>query len=156
MTICGPRAFTFHPVSRFPTTRSGRPAWLLSLPLALLLIVSAHAQGPSPLPNAPLPQDEDKTPRSGGNGGPEFSNATPQVKQSIQDQSDDQASPAFFNDHLIRDRFWVSGQSNFISRPIHRFTRRIPGPTAFTATERTPPRARSRSTPVCSYNALRK
>ena len=66
------------------------------------------------LPDAPMLSDVD-TARS-GNGAPEYSNATPQVKQSIEDQSDDQENPAFFKDHLIRDRFWVSGQSNFIDR----------------------------------------
>lgn len=60
--------------------------------------------------------------RSGANGAPEYSNAVPQVKQSIQDQSDDQESPAVFLDHLIRDRYWVSGQSNIIFQahgPFH-------------------------------------
>ena len=60
--------------------------------------------------------------RASANGAPEYSNATPAIKQSIQDQSDDQESPAFLLHHLIRDRFWISGQSNFIFQahaPFH-------------------------------------
>jgi hypothetical protein len=73
------------------------------------------------LPNAPLFSDLDAA-RSGANGAPEYSNAVPQVKQSIEDQSDDQESPAVFQKHLIDDRFWISGQSNFILQahtPFH-------------------------------------
>jgi hypothetical protein len=99
---------------------------------------AAWAQAPAnggpgpgvPLPNAPVPES-DRSPRSGGNGGPEYSNAPPQVKQSIEDQSDDQASPAFFLHHLIRDRFWVSGQANFIFQAHTPFHSPYSGPNSF-------------------------
>ena len=116
-------------------------AAFLCLLLLLLSARYASAQGPAPLPNAPVAASE-RSPRSGANGGPEYSNATPQVKQSIEDQSDDQASPAFFLDHLIRDRFWISGQSNFIFQAHTPFHSPYSGPNSFhgygeTATSRT-------------------
>jgi hypothetical protein len=85
-------------------------------PLAVVVLSSGLAGGQAAppgnlppvtiasLPDAPMLSDVD-TARSGANGAPEYSNATPQVKQSIEDQSDDQESPAAFRDHLIRDRF---------------------------------------------------
>jgi high affinity Mn2+ porin len=76
--------------------------------------------GGSPLPNAPFPQDRNGP--TAGNGAPEQSNAPPQLKQTIEDQSDDQESPAVFKDHLLYDRFWISGQTNFIFQahtPFH-------------------------------------
>src|SRR5580698_2623779 len=48
------------------------------------------------------------------NGAPESSNAPPQLRQTIEDQSDDQSNPAFISKHMIADRFWISGQANFI------------------------------------------
>jgi hypothetical protein len=82
------------------------------------------------LPNAPTPEP-DRSPRSGSNGGPEYSNAPPQLKQSIEDQSDDQDTPAFYMDHLIRDRFWISGQSNFIFQAHTPFHSPYSGPNSF-------------------------
>jgi hypothetical protein len=98
--------------------------------LLALSVVSASAQISSPLPNAPLPQESQYV-LSGGNGAPEYSNAAPQVKQSIQDQSDDQSTPAFFLNHLIRDRFWISGQSNFIFQAHTPFHSPYSGPNSF-------------------------
>ena len=72
------------------------------------------------------------SPRS-GNGAPEYSNAAPQVKQTIADQSDDQESPAFSMDHLIRDRFWISGQTNFIFQAHTPFHAPYSGPNSFHA-----------------------
>jgi hypothetical protein len=46
----------------------------------------------------------------------------PQVNQGTEDQSDDQLNPAMWMHHLIGDRLWVSGQSNFIFQahePFH-------------------------------------
>ncbi|MGC2402742.1 MAG: carbohydrate porin [Acidobacteriaceae bacterium] len=94
---------------------------------ALLLLYTGFAAAqaksrPAPgssLPNAPLPEDRSS---KSANGAPEQSNATPQLKQSIEDQSDDQESPAVFRNHLIRDRFWISGQTNVIFQahgPFH-------------------------------------
>ncbi len=111
--------------------------------LGLLLATGAAAAQSVPaagsLPNAPSP--EPAGPRA-GNGAPESSNAAPQVKQTIEDQSDDQASPAFALDHLIRDRLWISGQSNFIFQAHTPFHAPYSGPNSFhpygeTATSRT-------------------
>jgi high affinity Mn2+ porin len=71
--------------------------------------------------------------RSGANGAPEYSNAVPQVKQSIEDQSDDQENPAVFKDHLIGDRFWISGQSNLIFQAHSPFHSPYSGPNSFRA-----------------------
>lgn len=84
------------------------------------------------LPNAPLFGDLN-TARSGANGAPEYSNAVPQVKQSIEDQSDDQESPAVFKDHLIGDRFWISGQTNLIFQAHTPFHSPYSGPNSFRA-----------------------
>ena len=97
--------------------------------------VVAPASTPPPvnvstLPNAPLFGDLKKA-RSGANGGPELSNAVPQVKQSIEDQSDDQESPAVFLNHLIDNRFWISGQSNFILQAHTPFQSPYSGPNSF-------------------------
>jgi high affinity Mn2+ porin len=113
-------------------------------PLAVVVLSSGLAGGQAAppgnlppvtiasLPDAPMLSDVD-TARSGANGAPEYSNATPQVKQSIEDQSDDQESPAAFRDHLIRDRFWVSGQSNFIFQAHEPFHSPYSGPNSFRA-----------------------
>jgi high affinity Mn2+ porin len=48
--------------------------------------------------------------------------ALPYINQREQDQSDDQLNPAVWRHHLIADRFWISGQSNFIFQahdPFH-------------------------------------
>jgi hypothetical protein len=84
------------------------------------------------LPNAPLFGDLN-TARSGANGAPEYSNAVPQLKQSIQDQSDDQENPALFKDHLFGDRFWVSGQTNLIFQAHTPFHSPYSGPNSFRA-----------------------
>jgi high affinity Mn2+ porin len=108
---------------------------ILALWAAILLcggIAAAQATSP-PLPNAPEPEDI-PGPKS-ANGAPEQSNASPQVKQSIQDQSDDQESPAVFKDHLIRDRLWLSGQSNVIFQAHGRFHAPYSGPNSFLATK---------------------
>jgi high affinity Mn2+ porin len=113
------------------TNRPG-PRRTLIYVLGLLLatgIAAAQAIPPSAsLPNAP--SEEPRGPKS-ANGAPENSNAAPQVKQSIEDQSDDQASPAFAMDHLIRDRFWISGQANFIFQAHTPFHAPYSGPNSF-------------------------
>jgi hypothetical protein len=82
------------------------------------------------LPNAPLFGDL-KSARSAANGAPEFSNAVPQVKQSIADQSDDQESPAVWQKHLIDGRLWISGQSNLIFQAHGPFHSPYSGPNSF-------------------------
>jgi high affinity Mn2+ porin len=113
---------------------------------AVVLLHAAIAMGQitaPPLPNAPpvpgapaLANASDlevvRGPRS-ANGGPEQSNASPQLKQSIQDQSDDQENPAVFKDHLIRDRVWISGQSNVIFQAHGRFHSPYSGSNSFRA-----------------------
>ncbi len=70
---------------------------------------------------------------SGANGAPEYSNAIPQVRQTVEDQSDDQVTPAFFQNHLFDDRYWVSGQSNFIFQAHNPFHSPYSGPNSFRA-----------------------
>jgi hypothetical protein len=82
------------------------------------------------LPNAPLFGDLNSA-RSGAKGAPEYCNAVPQVKQSMEDQSDDQESPAVFLKHLIDDRFLISGQSNFIFQAHTPFHSPYSGPNSF-------------------------
>jgi hypothetical protein len=84
----------------------------------------------SQLPDAPDYVPPDRAPQ-GSNGAPEGSNSPPQLRQSIEDQSDDQANPAFFSDHLIADRFWISGQSNFIFQAHTPFHSPYSGPNSF-------------------------
>lgn len=110
-------------------------ALILSSPFAFAQAVPSAKLPPlnvAALPNAPALSDID-TARSGANGAPEYSNAIPQVKQSIQDQSDDQESPAVFLNHLSHDRFWVSGQSNFILQAHKPFPSPYSGPNSFRA-----------------------
>ena len=85
----------------------GRIAQLCLVVLGVYSGFAVAQAVPPALPNAPL---FNAALFSGldqvlsGNGAPEYSNATPQVKQSIEDQSDDQENPAFFTDHLIDDQ----------------------------------------------------
>jgi hypothetical protein len=88
------------------------------------------AAGNSSLPEAPAPLDWGPL---GANGGPENSNAPPQLRQTIEDQSDDQENPAFLSRHLIADRFWISGQSNFIFQAHTPFHSPYSGPNSFHA-----------------------
>ncbi len=113
-----------------PKRPSPRRAVVCVLGLLLATGTAAAQVIPSTgsLPNAPEPEPRGLT---GINGAPEYSNAAPQVKQSIEDQSDDQASPAFALDHLIRDRFWISGQSNFIFQAHTPFHSPYSGPNSF-------------------------
>jgi hypothetical protein len=84
------------------------------------------------LPAAPAVDQTNHSPRS-ANGGPEYSNAPPQIRQTIEDQSDDQENPAFFSRHLIAGRFWISGQSNFIFQAHTPFHAPYSGPNSFHA-----------------------
>ena len=84
------------------------------------------------LPDAPDYVPPDRAPQ-GSNGAPEGSNSPPQLRQTIEDQSDDQANPAFFSDHFIADRFWISGQSNFIFQAHTPFHSPYSGPNSFHA-----------------------
>lgn len=122
---------------------SKRLAGRVSILAILALIVysgSAAAQAVPPAPTSPattppLPNAPSPAPSSGpvlsGNGAPENSNAPSEVKQSIKDQSDDQATPAFFSRHLINDRFWISGQANFIFQAHPPFHSPYSGPNSF-------------------------
>ena len=118
--------------------------------LALFLGVTAPAQEPpkqappvtpnptpSPaeiaalLPDAPFPLDSSDRGPLAPNGAPEDSNSVPQFRQTIQDQSDDQENPAFFQHHLIAGRFWISGQSNLIFQAHTPFHSPYSGPNSF-------------------------
>lgn len=109
--------------------------------LVLAMLVSSGAAGQqttgagadssavASLPDSPIPEN-DRVPLN-ANGAPENSNAPPDLRQSIEDQSDDQANPAFFSSHLIADRFWISGQSNFIFQAHTPFHSPYAGPNSF-------------------------
>jgi high affinity Mn2+ porin len=124
------------------TLAQRRPATRTPVLIAVIVVSSGFAvaqvvppANPPPvnvasLPNAPLFGDLNSA-RSGANGAPEYSNAVPQVKQSIEDQSDDQESPAIFQKHLIDDRVWISGQSNFIYQAHTPFHSPYSGPNSF-------------------------
>jgi len=107
----------------------------------MTFFAASHAQTTTPpapvpaaasLPNAPTPRLR-KVPLAGGNGAPENSNAPPHLRQTIQDQSDDQENPAFLDRHVFRDRFWLSGQSNFIFQAHTPFHAPYSGPNSFHA-----------------------
>jgi hypothetical protein len=113
--LAAPGSYTFLQVETLVQRRPARGTPVLTV--AVLVVSSGLAVAqvlppanlPAPvnvasLPNAPLFGDL-KSARSGANGAPEFSNAVPQVKQSIEDQSDDQESPAVLQKHLIDGRF---------------------------------------------------
>jgi high affinity Mn2+ porin len=137
----GPGSYNFLQVKTIAQRRATRRTPVL---IAVIVVSSGFAAAqvtppanPPPvmvanLPNAPQFSDVDAV-RSGANGAPEYSNSIPQVKQSIEDQSDDQESPAVFKDHLIRDRFWISGQSNFIFQAHTPFHSPYSGPNSFRA-----------------------
>ena len=115
---------------------------LASAICAFLLIAlcsgAAHAQESSAdatttetaqlLPEEPLPLDRGPL---APNGAPEQSNAVPQLRQTIEDQSDDQENPAMFKSHLIAGRFWLSGQSNLIFQAHTPFHSPYSGPNSF-------------------------
>src|SRR5579862_7830796 len=82
------------------------------------------------LPDVPDYTPPDRAPL-GANGAPEGSNAPPQLRQTIEDQSDDQANPAFISKHFIAERFWISGQSNFIFQAHTPFHSPYSGPNSF-------------------------
>ena len=84
------------------------------------------------LPPAPVVDQTDHSPRS-ANGAPKYSNAPPQVRQTIEDQSDDQENPAFYSHHLIAGRIWISGQANFIFQAHTPFHAPYSGPNSFHA-----------------------
>jgi high affinity Mn2+ porin len=127
-------------MGRFPHPRAVGYRSVLCALVLVLNTGSAVSQANSPaspppvvsgsLPNAPF-VDSSKLPRSGANGALEYSNASPQVKQSIEDQSDDQESPAFLSHHLIMNRYWVSGQANFIFQAHTPFHSPYAGPNSF-------------------------
>jgi high affinity Mn2+ porin len=137
--FAGPGSYTFLQVE---TLAQRRPVRRTPLLIAVVVVSGgfAVAQVVPPanvppvniasLPNAPLFGDLN-TARSGSNGAPEYSNAVPQVKQSIADQSDDQESPAVFRAHLFANRFWISGQSNFIFQAHTPFHSPYSGPNSF-------------------------
>ena len=83
------------------------------------------------LPDAPFPLDSSDRGPLAPNGAPENSNAVPQFRQTIQDQSDDQENPAMFSNHLFAGRFWLSGQSNTIFQAHTPFHSPYSGPNSF-------------------------
>ena len=100
--------------------------WLL-IPVSFLWIAVGSAQrvlldsqpAAAVLPDAPplMPQSPTRGPGQATlspNGIAQGYNAGPTINQREEDQSDDQANPAVWKRHLIADRYWVSGQSNFI------------------------------------------
>lgn len=111
---------------------------LCTIVLIAFFVIDAAAQEPSgassaagkvdSLPEAPVPSHH--VPLA-SNGALEGSNASPQLRQTIEDQSDDQANPAFISKHLIADRFWISGQSNFILQAHTPFHSPYFGPNSF-------------------------
>jgi high affinity Mn2+ porin len=107
----------------------GCPAQCATLICALIFITygSLCVAQTASLPNAPSP----RVPTSGANGAPENSNAAHQLRQVLQDQSDDQQNPAFLSRHLFRDRFWISGQTNFIFQAHTPFHSPYAGPNSF-------------------------
>jgi high affinity Mn2+ porin len=123
-------------------SKERHPVWWGSLACAILIVTlcnrlaiaqqmpaagGASSTVPS-LPEDPVPPAH---PPLGTNGAPENSNAPPQLRQTIEDQSDDQANPAFISKHLIADRFWLSGQSNFIFQAHTPFHAPYSGPNSF-------------------------
>lgn len=119
--------------------RAHYSSFLCAIVLIALFGKSVVAQQPqsaqsttTSLPDAPDYAPPDRAPL-GTNGAPEYSNAPPQLKQTIEDQSDDQANPAFISRHLIADRFWISGQSNFIFQAHTPFHSPYSGPDSFHA-----------------------
>src|ERR1700728_749937 len=116
---------------------------LCAIPLAFLIgglaAVAQVTQGAGEAPNtqASLPDAPDADPGAhgprSGNGASEHSNATPQLRQTIEDQSDDQENPAFLSHHLIARRFWISGQANFIFQAHTPFHSPYSGPHSFHA-----------------------
>jgi high affinity Mn2+ porin len=138
--FAGPGSYNFLQVE---TLAQRRPARQTPVLIAVIVVSSGFAVAQVPpanappvnvatLPNAPLFGDLSSA-RSGANGAPEYSNAIPQLKQSIEDQSDDQENPAIFRKHLIDGRFWISGQSNFILQAHTPFHSPYSGPNSFRA-----------------------
>jgi high affinity Mn2+ porin len=125
--FAGCRTYNFLQVGKFSQTRPARRTLLLFHLFLVLSGALAVAQ------TGQAPYSDVDTARSGANGAPEYSNAIPQVKQDLEDQSDDQETPAVFKDHLIRDRFWISGQSNFIFQAHEPFHSPYSGPNSFRA-----------------------
>jgi high affinity Mn2+ porin len=118
-----------------------RPSLFISSACAIFLALStvavlaqessvsaANTETAQSLPEEPPPPDRKPL---APNGAPELSNAVPQLRQTIEDQSDDQENPAFFNHHLIAGRFWLSGQSNLIFQAHTRFHSPYSGPNSF-------------------------
>jgi high affinity Mn2+ porin len=128
----------FHIERRSP--RFGRSVYTIFL--IALFTGGAVAQEPS-VSNTPsdiaqsVPPSfpEEQSPPNRGplapNGAPEQSNAVPQLRQTIEDQSDDQENPAMFRSHIIAGRFWLSGQSNLIFQAHTPFHSPYSGPNSF-------------------------
>ncbi len=77
------------------------------------------------LPDAPglaIASPDQRKPSTGLDAAPVAPIPLPEINQREEDQSDDQLNPAVWLHHLIADRFWVSGQANFIFQahePFH-------------------------------------
>jgi hypothetical protein len=125
------------PYKRRLAQRSALVCALLLATMAGKLVVAQQPQNagtPSSttasLPDVPDYVPPDRSPL-GANGAPEGSNAPPQLRQTIEDQSDDQANPAFISKHMIADRLWISGQTNFIFQAHTPFHSHYSGPNSF-------------------------
>src|ERR1700753_2068750 len=107
------------------------------LSLVLLSWGSASAQQLPSTSASPdvviLPDEVPSLKPVGANGAVENSNAPPQLRQTIEDQSDNQENPAFLSRHLIGSRVWLSGQSNFIFQAHTPFHSPYSGPNSFHA-----------------------
>ena len=85
------------------------------------------------LPYAPglgIPSPDQRKPNAAQDGA-SIPNSGPQINQKDQDQSDDQLNPAIWMHHLIANRFWISGQSNFIFQAHEPFHSPYEGPNSF-------------------------
>jgi high affinity Mn2+ porin len=114
------------------------PVVLLFAPLARPQSAGPAAQQPPavpPLPSAPDPRPPDLQGATRQNPKPnapaEHSTPMLYINQREEDQSDDQLNPAMFLHHLIADRFWISGQSNFIFEAHGAFHSPYAGPNSF-------------------------
>jgi high affinity Mn2+ porin len=123
-------------------SKERHPVWWRSLACAILIVtlcnrlaiaqqIPAAGGASSTVPSLPEDPVPPAHPPLGTNGASENSKAPPQLRQTIEDQSDDQANPAFISKHLIADRFWLSGQSNFIFQAHTPFHAPYSGPNSF-------------------------
>jgi high affinity Mn2+ porin len=108
---------------------------------------AAQTQNGARLPEAPRPlnraQQQELSGQSAPQGAVQFPPALAnlpseppvreqqQINQKEEDQSDNQINPAMFLHHLIADRYWISGQTNFIFQAHGPFHSPYAGPNSF-------------------------